>query len=94
MPLVYADDQRRLSESDLKELGVAAADECTSDPREEIKTKFLVAMPEDFFEFWEFAKSVNAKRPSGWSMRWFMWIAIIVNVYLVFLYVDVNCVHI
>lgn len=35
-------------------------DEC-----EDIKHKFLVEMPQDFYDFWEFAKTVNAKAPSG-----------------------------
>jgi len=35
------------------------------DESEEIKCKFLVEMPQDFYDFWEFAKTVNAKTPSG-----------------------------
>jgi hypothetical protein len=34
-------------------------------PQDEIKQKFLVQMPDDFFKFWEFAKSINGKNPSG-----------------------------
>ncbi|XP_038055223.1 histone PARylation factor 1-like [Patiria miniata] len=32
-------------------------------PREEIKWKFTMEMPEDFYDFWEFCKSVNKKNP-------------------------------
>ena len=41
-----------------------STDVCDS-PREAIKKKFLVEMPEDFYEFWEFAKSLNSAAPSG-----------------------------
>jgi len=47
----------------------AAADAGESDEpvdeREDIKRKFLVEMPQDFYDFWEFAKSVNPRAPSG-----------------------------
>ncbi|XP_076316238.1 histone PARylation factor 1-like [Tachypleus tridentatus] len=33
------------------------------DIHENIKSKFLVTMPEDFFHFWEFCKSMNAEKP-------------------------------
>ena len=36
-----------------------------ADVKESIKQKFLVDMPDDFYDFWEFAKSVNAKKPAG-----------------------------
>lgn len=36
-----------------------------SDVKESIKQKFLVEMPEDFYDFWEFAKTVNSKTPKG-----------------------------
>ena len=36
-----------------------------TDDNENIKTKFLVDMPEDFYHFWDFAKSVNSGNPSG-----------------------------
>lgn len=35
------------------------------DPRENIKCKFLVEMPDDFYQFWDFAKSLTTKCPSG-----------------------------
>jgi len=39
---------------------------CTDEsPKDSIHRKFLVEMPEDFYEFWEFAKSVNCVNPSG-----------------------------
>lgn len=41
-------------------LDLESVDEC-----EDIKRKFLVEMPQDFYDFWEFAKTVNAKTPSG-----------------------------
>ena len=37
----------------------------TADIGEDIKSKFLVAMPEDFFQFWDFAKSLHPKNPQG-----------------------------
>ena len=36
-----------------------------ADVRENIRSKFLVEMPEDFYEFWEFAKSLDSKKPTG-----------------------------
>ena len=30
-----------------------------------IKEKFLVDMPEDFYEFWNFVNSINNKNPRG-----------------------------
>ena len=36
-----------------------------TDVKESIKSKFLVEMPEDFYHFWEFAKSVNASSPTS-----------------------------
>ncbi|XP_022084497.1 histone PARylation factor 1-like isoform X2 [Acanthaster planci] len=33
------------------------------DPREEIKWKFKMEMPEDFYDFWEFCQSLNKKNP-------------------------------
>jgi len=35
------------------------------DDREDIRRKFLVDMPQDFYDFWEFATTVNARTPSG-----------------------------
>jgi len=35
------------------------------DVRDDIKRKFLVEMPQDFYDFWDFAKTVNSKAPSG-----------------------------
>jgi len=35
------------------------------DERDDIKRKFLVEMPQDFYDFWDFAKTVNAKTPCG-----------------------------
>lgn len=34
------------------------------DIRENIRTKFLMQMPDDFYNFWEFAKTINKKSPS------------------------------
>ena len=44
-----------------------------SDPlneREDIKRKFLVDMPQDFYDFWEFAKSINTQAPCGQFCLW------------------------
>ena len=46
-------------------------DECEVSPdsprniKENIKSKFLVDMPQDFYDFWDFVKTVNSKRPEG-----------------------------
>lgn len=39
-------------------------DEPVSD-HDDIKRKFLVEMPQDFYDFWEFAKTVDRHSPSG-----------------------------
>ena len=36
-----------------------------TDLKENIKSKFLMEMPEDFYDFWEFAKSINNSTPEG-----------------------------
>lgn len=33
--------------------------------KESIKQKFLVDMPEDFYSFWSFCKSVSPDKPEG-----------------------------
>ncbi len=33
--------------------------------RENIKRKFLVDMPEDFYQLWEFCKSIHSSEPEG-----------------------------
>lgn len=43
-------------------------DPCPSSPedvKENIKRKFLVDMPDDFYSFWEFCKSLNPKDPTS-----------------------------
>lgn len=39
-------------------------DKCCPDVKEDLKNKFKVQMPQDFFDFWEFCKDVNQKCPS------------------------------
>ena len=39
--------------------------ESPSDVKENIKCKFLVEMPEDFYHFWDFAKSINPADPKS-----------------------------
>ena len=42
------------------------------DVKENIKQKFLVEMPQDFYDFWDFAKSLHAKKPEGvWAFKEF-----------------------
>ena len=36
-----------------------------SDEKENIKQKFLVDMPNDFYLLWNFAKNLNTKKPTG-----------------------------
>ena len=36
-----------------------------SDDKENIKQKFLVDMPHDFYLLWNFAKNLNTKKPTG-----------------------------
>ena len=47
--------------------GTVITDEPPSpeDIRENIKIKFLMEMPDDFYDFWEFAKTINERNPSG-----------------------------
>ncbi len=39
--------------------------ESPQDVKQNIKAKFLMEMPDDFYEFWQFAKSVNSSHPEG-----------------------------
>ena len=38
-------------------------DRCCEDVREKVKRKFLVDMPEDFYQFWKFCKSLDPNHP-------------------------------
>ena len=40
-----------------------------TDVRENIKQKFLVEMPHDFYVFWDFCKSEKADSPSGNKLK-------------------------
>lgn len=51
-----------VSEDDVEEL---ARDKACGDVREKVKRKFLVDMPEDFYQFWEFCKSLDPVHPDG-----------------------------
>ena len=35
------------------------------DIKENIRSKFLVEMPQDFYDFWDFAKSLSKNKPQG-----------------------------
>ena len=37
----------------------------SSDVRENVRRKFLVDLPEDFYQFWEFCKMLNPACPEG-----------------------------
>lgn len=37
----------------------------SSDDRENVRRKFLVDMPEDFYLFWEFCKTLEPTNPRG-----------------------------
>ena len=59
------------STGDKSKEGAKAADnppESPVDVRENIRSKFLVDMPEDFYLFWDFAKTINSKNPTGKHM--------------------------
>ena len=43
----------------------AELDQESCDVRENVKRKFLVEMPEDFYQFWDFCKSLNPSRPES-----------------------------
>ena len=51
----------------LLEAGVDATelekDGASTDMREKVKRKFLVDMPEDLYQFWEFCKSIDSTHP-------------------------------
>ena len=38
-------------------------DRACEDVREKVKRKFLVEMPDDFYQFWEFCKSLDPSHP-------------------------------
>ena len=40
-------------------------DVCCKDIREKVKRKFLVNMPEDFYQFWEFCKYLDPDHPES-----------------------------
>ena len=53
------DTQNIESEEDIEE------PESPSDVKENIKCKFLVEMPDDFYQFWDFAKSISPADPKS-----------------------------
>ena len=40
-------------------------DQLCKDVREKVKRKILVDMPEDFYQFWDFCKSLDPAHPEG-----------------------------
>ena len=40
-------------------------DQLCKDTREKVKRKFLVDMPEDFYQFWDFCKSLDPAHPES-----------------------------
>ena len=62
------EETREESEVETEESEVEAKEELElppspSDPRENIRQKFLVEMPEDFYLFWKFCCTLNEKSP-------------------------------
>jgi hypothetical protein len=61
-----------LVENECKVLSVPVEEDLPPTPaneREAIKQKFLVDMPEDFYSFWSFCKSVSPDKPEGtWNV--------------------------
>ncbi|KAJ8298299.1 hypothetical protein KUTeg_024830 [Tegillarca granosa] len=57
--------QPEVSDEDIEEESDTPPPPSPDDVAENIKRKFLVEMPEDFYEFWEFCKSENSKNPNG-----------------------------
>ena len=37
----------------------------SSDVRENVRRKFLMDMPEDFYQFWDFCKALDPLQPEG-----------------------------
>ena len=46
-------------------VGVASKDSDDTKMTDLIKEKFLVDMPQDFYDFWEFCKDINHTAPEG-----------------------------
>jgi len=44
---------------------ISATETEPEDLKENIKSKFLVEMPEDFYQFWEFCSNINPEDPCG-----------------------------
>ena len=40
-------------------------DRQSTDVREKVRRKFLVDMPEDFYQFWDLCKSLSPEKPEG-----------------------------
>ena len=55
-----SEPQQETSSSDATEL---EKDRGCTDVRDKVKRKFLVDMPEDFYQFWEFCKSIDPSHP-------------------------------
>ena len=55
-----SEPQQETSRSDATEL---EKDRGCTDVRDKVKRKFLVDMPEDFYQFWEFCKSIDPSHP-------------------------------
>ena len=57
-----SDAEEDSSDEDADDLEVP---ESPVDVRENIKSKFLVEMPEDFYDFWKLCQKLNAEDPLG-----------------------------
>ena len=57
-----SDAEEDASDEDADDLEVP---ESPADVRENIKSKFLVEMPEDFYDFWKLCQKLNAEDPLG-----------------------------
>ena len=49
-----------------QEAGIAASgsEDTMSQTKDLLKQKFLVDMPQDFYDFWDLLKTINAENPS------------------------------
>ena len=66
---MFVDDVEQEEINTEEERAIVDSDEeplpSPDDVVENIKRKFLVEMPEDFYEFWEFCCHLNSKKPRG-----------------------------
>ena len=67
--------KKKKVEKPQQEAGIAASgnEDTRSQTKDLLKQKFLVDMPQDFYDFWDLLKTINAENPSDVLYPFGLW---------------------